>query len=193
MDPRAVQSRWVTIRRDRRRRGRIYCSLVPPMLERIVKKSLAAALLTAAAVAAMAVPAGASAPPPNPAQWKHLTNGCTAFVEKIQGPKFEAWFDNACPADWDTIGYCKVIPHPVPPGYVQDCHQLNLPPKAHGHLRNLDTQIGIEQGGTSPGPMCGDAPSNYGPHNDGYVQRWTRRGPRPEPVCKTEVWVQPTP
>src|SRR5581483_6788217 len=108
MDPRAVQSRWVTIRRDRRRRGRIYCSLVPPMLERIVKKSLAAALLTAAAVAAMAVPAGASAPPPNPAQWKHLTNGCTAFVEKIQGPKFEAWFDNACPADWDTIGYCKV-------------------------------------------------------------------------------------
>ena len=56
-------SRDVTIRRDRRRTGRIYCLLVPPILERIVKKPLAAVALAAASVAiplATALPAGAA-------------------------------------------------------------------------------------------------------------------------------------
>src|SRR5581483_8099821 len=46
----------VTIRRDRRRTGRIYCSQVPPTLEPIVKKPLAALAVVAAAVASVALP-----------------------------------------------------------------------------------------------------------------------------------------
>jgi|SRR5579872_1656133 len=134
---------------------------------------------------------------PSTPQWEH-SSGFTciggsksaSWVEATQDNKERAWFDNACTRQWLTFTYCQV---PTAGQTTGTCHQLNVPPKTHGHLTNLDASMGIEPGGLSGAPACGgDSPSNYGPHNDGYVQRWTSRGLKPEPACKTAQWVDPS-
>src|SRR5437899_2858210 len=96
-------SRWVTIGRDRRRTGRNYCSLVPPRLECIVKKPLAALLLVPAALAALAVPAGADVPD-KPA---NVTVPCykEPGAARVWTVGHKLAVDNPCAGQWLSIDY----------------------------------------------------------------------------------------
>jgi hypothetical protein len=165
-----------------------------------LRRPIMAALVAASSLLALAVPAGANTA--SPTQWNHGSYHCykgsksATWVQAIQVrdpsvPSYtvRAWFDNPCRGQWLSFGYCPLSP----PGVTcQVPHWLYVPPGTHGHLTNLDGEIDSPQmSGRSSGFYCGDYPSDYGPNNDGFTQRWTRHGPRPEPTCKTAVYVEP--
>jgi hypothetical protein len=151
-------SRGVTIRRDRRRTGRIYCSLVPPMLERIVKKSLAGLALAVVTVATLAVPAGAA----TPTTWTHQTLHCagrkTATVTyKWQGGAIvNSWVDNRCGHQWVNLVSC--MDHGGGDGETTICGQYDVWPRSKANLggMNADATAALMLGSmcdSSEGPV----------------------------------------
>jgi hypothetical protein len=139
----------VTTGRDRRRTGRIYCSLVPPYLEPALKKPLGAALLTAAAVATLAMPAGAAAMSSN-TTWTHQTLHCSGrksatWVQKIQnGDAVQGWYDNKCGHQYLTLSWCNSS---------GQCGAKDFPP----HSKGTFTAGTPATAGLASDPTCPDS------------------------------------
>jgi hypothetical protein len=141
--------------------------LVPPTLESVLKKSLAALAVAAATVAALAVPAGAVTPK---ATWTHQTVPCATghkaatvtlkwgqhqnYVPMYEGDTGayiqKGWYDNPCPHQWLLIGSCQ-------PGSQSDCEALDVAPKHKGQYVPLSGAAVTLQSG----PTCDNSGVTY--------------------------------